>query len=423
MKRPVPPLSQDVVRNFEELMKEPAVQAALKQADDERDFALAEQIALSEIPSPTFKERERAEEYARRMREYGLKDVRIDEVGNVVGRRPGKGDGPLVVMGAHMDTVFPEGTDVKVRREGNVLYGPGIGDNASGLRAVLQTLRMFEKNKIETKGDIWFCGTVGEEGNGDIRGSKHLFKTHGDEIDGFLAVDNTDTGRILWGAIGAHRWRITIAGPGGHSYGSFGEIPSAIHAMCLAGTKVSRIKCVKEPKTTYNIGTIVGGTTVNTIASKCSVDVDIRSLDNDILLALEAEIKQCFVDAVDETNAEFGVTPENKGLRLEFEQIGDRPAGFRPDDCPVILAARGAQAAIGIELNNYSISSTDANAPVSMGIPATCLSAGGCQMRTHTVDEYFEITDIENGPKMIFLTALALAGTDKVAPMLPKRNK
>lgn len=421
MQRPIPPLEAGVSQFFEHLKSKPAVKAALDIATAEKDFALEEQIQISEIPSPTFKESVRAQEIAKRMKEYGLKDVTIDEIGNVIGRRPGSGHGPLLAMGAHMDTVFPEGTDVKVRREGDTLYGPGIGDNAAGLRAVLQTLRMFEKSGIQTKGDIWFCGTVGEEGNGDIRGSKHLFATH-PEIDGFLAVDNTNPGRLLWGAIGAHRWRVTIEGKGGHSYSAFGEIPSAIHAMCLAGARIAKLYAPNEPKTTYNLGTIKGGSSVNSIAASCSVDVDIRSLDNELLLALEKEIMTAFEEGVKEANELVGAQDSEYALKVKFEQIGNRPGGFRPDNCPVLQAARGAQKALGIELDQYTISSTDANAPVSMGIPATCLSAGGVQMRTHSIDEYYIVKDIEKGPELIFLTALGLVGMEDESPMLPKRE-
>lgn len=420
------PINPSVEAVLQNLAKIPRVQKALLLAADGADAAMALQVHLSEIPAPTFEERTRAEEVVRLMKELGLVDVRIDEIGNVVGRRPGRNPkAPLLAIGAHMDTVFPAGTDVTVRREGNTYYGPGIGDNASGVRCLLEALRCLQEADVETEGDIWFCGTVGEEGLGDIRGSKHLFNGS-NPIDGFLAVDNSNIGRILFGAIGSHRWRFTVKGPGGHSYGSFGEMPSAIHALCIAGAKVAHLKVPADPKTTFTIGTIRGGTSVNTIAASASCDVDIRSLGGQELLDAEAAIRAAFEEAVVEENAIWGITDPKKQVRLEAEQIGDRPAGTRPDDCPVLQCARAAQAALGIPLTDYMSSSTDANMPVSLGIPATCLSSGGRQMRTHTVDEYYECFDIHLGPQLLLLTAVALvglAGEDGTAPLLPKHEK
>lgn len=415
----IPPLDAKVFEAVKSLKAEPAIEAALQKAFDETEEAMQEQIELCEIPSPTFEESVRAQEIAHRMKKYGLTNVTIDEIGNVVGFRPGKGNGPVLALGAHMDTVSPAGTDVKVRREGNRYFAPGIGDNCSGLRALLHVLRLFNEMHIETEGDIYFVGTVGEEGNGDTRGSKFFNAHH--KVDGFIAIDNTDVGRILKGAIGSHRWRFSIDGKGGHSYGSFGDTPSAIHAMCLAGAKVAKLKVPKDPKTTFTIGMIKGGQSVNTIAPHCEVDVDIRSLDNKLLLETEAAIMKCFEEGVAEENANWPVTEEAKILKLTKTQIGDRPAGIRPPECPVLQTARSAQKLLGIELTNYGYSSTDANAPVSQGVPATCLSAGGAQINTHTVKEYFDKIDIHLGTQLIFLTAAALVGVLGHPAILPIR--
>ena len=416
----IPPLSPVFEDDLKTLAALPRVAAGLKALDDGAEASMAMQVELCEIPAPTFKESVRAAEIVRRMKALGLTDVSIDEIGNVVGKRPGKGTGPVLAIGAHMDTVFPEGTDVTVRREGNRYFGPGIGDNCAGLRALLETIRAFNEAGIETEGDIWFVGTVGEEGNGDIRGSKHLFNGT-NHIDGFLAVDNSNVGRILHSAIGSHRYRFTITGPGGHSFGAFGEMPSAIHALCIAGAKVAHVKVPAEPKTTFTIGTIKGGTSVNTIAASAECDVDIRSLGDETLHLVEKEIISHFEEAVREENAIWNITDPKKMLKLTVTQIGNRPAGVRPHDCPVLQASRAAQKALGIELTHYTWSSTDANMPVSLGIPATCLSAGGVQMRTHTVDEYFDCINIEQGPKLVFLTAAALVGAEGTPALLPKR--
>lgn len=412
----IPQLNEKVLELVQTVAKEPAVADALKLIADQTEIAMQEQIELCEIEAPTFHEEKRAASVAERMKRYGLSNVHIDEIGNVIGVRKGSGNGPVLALGAHMDSVFPAGTDVKVRQEGNIYRAPGIGDNCSGLRAILQVLRALEAQKIETVGDIWFVGTVGEEGNGDIRGSKHLCANN--KLDGFIAVDSTDVGRVLYGAVGSHRWRLSIDGPGGHSFAEFGNAPSAIHAVCRAGDKVADIQVPTDPKTTFTIGTIKGGTTVNTIAAHCEVDVDIRSVSNEELLRVEAEILSAFEEAVKAENARWGVTDETKQLKLTKTQIGNRPGGMRPHDCPVLQAARSAQKVLGIELTNYGMSSTDANAPMSRNIPATCLCSGGKGIGAHTVNEYFVMEHTELGPQLIMLAALSLAGTKNTEPLL-----
>ena len=421
MTQNIPPLSEEVLAQVKKLAEKPEVKAAMEQAAREVDRAMEEQIELCEIEAPTFHEEVRARRVAELMRAYGLTDVVTDPIGNVVGRRPGKGNGPVLALGAHMDTVFPAGTDVKVRREGNIYRAPGIGDNCSGLRALLQILRMFNDQKIETEGDILVVGTVGEEGNGDIRGSKALFDGTR-HIDGFIAIDSTDVGRVLNGATGSHRWRLSVDGKGGHSYAEFGRCPSAIHAICRAGAKVGCFKVPADPKTTYTIGTIKGGTTVNTIAAHCEVEVDMRSVSNEELLKLEARVLKAFEEAVQEENDFWGITDESLKLKLTKTQIGNRPAGMRPDDCPVLQTARSAQKVLGIELTKYMCSSTDANAPMSLGIPSTCLCSGGRGVNAHSVTEYFEKVDTQLGPQLVFLTAAALVGACGEKPVLPVRK-
>lgn len=421
MTQNIPPLSEEVFAQVKKLAAMPAVKAAMEQAAREVDRAMEEQIELCEIEAPTFHEETRAKRVAELMRAYDLTDVVTDPIGNVVGRRPGKGNGPVLALGAHMDTVFPAGTDVKVRREGNIYRAPGIGDNCSGLRALLQILRMFNDQKIETEGDILFVGTVGEEGNGDIRGSKALFDGTR-HIDGFVAIDSTDVGRILHGATGSHRWRLSVDGKGGHSYAEFGRCPSAIHAICRAGAKVGCFRVPADPKTTYTIGTIKGGTTVNTIAAHCEVEVDMRSVSNEELLKLEERVLKAFEEAVQEENDFWGITDESLKLKLTKTQIGNRPAGMRPDDCPELQTARSAQKVLGIELTKYMCASTDANAPMSLGIPATCLCSGGRGMNAHSVTEYFEMVDTQLGPQLVFLTAAALVGACGEKPVLPVRK-
>ena len=418
------PLDETILATVTRIAQTAPVKAALQQCVDEAEFAKGEQIRISEIPAPTFKESVRAEEIARLLRTYGLTDVVIDPIGNVVGRRPGTlgKKGPVLAMGAHMDTVFPEGTDVRVTEKDGVYYGPGLGDNASNLRSMMQILRALTEQNIQTQGDLLFVGTVGEEGNGDIRGVKALFDGSR-HIDGFLALDSSDVGRILYGATGSHRWRVTITGPGGHSYSDFGLIPSAIHAMGRAVAKIADVEVPVEPKTTFSVGLIKGGTSVNTIAPSAVVDVDMRSVDNATLLELEKTILETFHQAVAEENARWKVTEDAKKLRVSFEQIGSRPAGLRPVDCPVLQSARSAQKVLGIAMTKYNCASTDANKPISLGIPATCLSSGGIGRGAHTPEEHFIFKDIHLGPQLALLTALALVGTEDETPILPVLEK
>ena len=234
----LPPLSEDICTRVKALAADPAGARALDIAREEAPFALEEQISLCEIPAPTFEEDARAEEVARRLRAYGLTDVRRDAIGNVIGRRPGTGDGPALALVAHLDTVFPAGTDCTVKREGDTLRAPGIGDNASGLRSLLQILRCLTAGNITTKGDILFVADVQEEGNGDLNGAKALCRGE-DHLDGLLALDGSDVGRVQKGATGSHSWRFIVDGPGGHSWGAFGQVPSATHAVARATAEIA----------------------------------------------------------------------------------------------------------------------------------------------------------------------------------------
>lgn len=414
----IPAIDESVLAQMQVVASLPKVQKGLQIAQDQAERAMVEQVELCEIASPTFHEETRAKEIARRMKEYGLTDVTMDGIGNVVGVRKGKGNGPVLVIDAHMDTVFPHGIDVTVRREGDTYYAPGIGDNTSGCRALLQLVRCFNESGVETEGDVLFVGTVGEEGNGDIRGAKSM--VNGDrQVDGYIAIDSFSEGVVVNGGVGCHRWRVNIAGPGGHSFVDFSQVPSAIHAMCHAGHLIGHLAPPSEPYTTFNIGTIKGGTSVNTIAPNCEVDIDIRSIANEELLKLEAQIFEALDAGVAEENKRWGITNSDKMVKLTKTQIGDRPAGARGGDCPVIQCALSAQKILGIELTQYGPSATDANAPISKNIPAACLGSGGISEKYHTVDEYFIDKDSFKGPQLVFLAACTLVGVEGQKPLLP----
>lgn len=409
MKDRVPEIEEAMLERVRGLAARDDVARAMSICKEQVAEAMAEQVKIAEIESPTFAEKVRGEAVMELMRSYGLTDVVMDPSGNVVGRRPGTGSGPTLAIAAHLDTVFPAGTDLKVRREGNLYYGPGIGDNASGIRSMLQVLRALEGAGIRTEGDILFVGTVGEEGNGDIRGAKALFDGSR-KIDGFMALDMADVNTLQNGATGAHRWRLSIEGEGGHSYLDYGHVPSAIHAMCRAGALIADLDLPETPKTTYTIGTIKGGTTVNTIAAKCSVDVDLRSVDVQELAKLEETVLAAFEKAVELENAHWPKADAAHQLKLVKTQIGNRPAGLRPDNCPAVQAALAAMATMGIEVKQCRPSSTDANMPMSINIPAVCIGTGGVTNLEHSLKEFFDSTDMEKGPQLATLIALALVG-------------
>lgn len=404
----LPPLPENVTKVFADLQQNAVVAAALKQAHDDEQLTLRDQIELTEIEAPPFHEEVRAKEFAERLKKLGLTSVRIDKEGNVIGIRPGIGNGPRLALAAHLDTVFPAGTDVKVRQEGTRYYAPGISDDARGLAVVLEVLRLLQDHKIETEGDIVFIGSVGEEGNGDLRGSKYLFSAKEEKIDGFISVDGVNINRVLCGSTGSIRYRAIYEGPGGHSWKCFGT-PSAAHALGRAIAKIADVEVPAEPRTSFTVGTVQGGTTVNSIAARAEAEIDMRSMGNDALNDLVAKILPLLEEACKEENARWSAAPENE-VKLTLVPIGHRPGGGQPEDTSVLLAARGAMDALSIPLLKYDYASTDQNVPISLGIPATTLGGGGDEGFNHNVKEWYDSTDSYLGSQLAFLTALALVG-------------
>ena len=355
-----------------------------------------------------------------RFKTLGLKDVSMDPEGNVIAVRKGSGNGPLLVLAAHQDTVFPAGTDVKVREENGVYHAPGISDDARGLAVILQVLRTLEEYKIETVGDLYFVCTVGEEGNGDLRGSKYLFHKSSLPIDGFISVDGVDVHRVLSAATGSKRYRVHFDGPGGHSWKNFG-LPSAIHAMGRAIAKISDVAPCADPRTTFTCGTIAGGTTVNSIAAHCEMELDMRSAGAKELDEIGANMLPLFEEACQEENARWGAEGDN-AVKLRLEPIGHRPGGQQSDEASVLQAARAAMQKLGIELKKYDVASTDHNIAINCGVPATTLGGGGAEGFNHNVREWYDPKDGYLGPQLAFLTALVLLGVKGVTePVLQKR--
>src|SRR5688572_6586210 len=385
------------------LLQTPAVRAAVDSARTDEMRTIDDQIRICEVEAPPFQEAKRAELYAGLLREAGLKSVRIDAEGNVIAERPGANPRPNVVVSAHLDTVFPRGTNVKVRRDGYVLRGPGIGDDCRGLADLLAVARALNKAGVSTPGTITFVATVGEEGLGDLRGVKHLFnESMKGRIDRFVSIDGEGLG-VTHIAIGSARFRVTFKGPGGHSFGSFG-IVNPVHALGRAMARIADFQVPGSPRTTFNVGRVGGGTSINAIASEAWMEVDLRSGDTASLRTLEKQFRQAANDAVAHENARWNST----ALTVSIETVGMRPAGRLPASAPIVQAAISVSKALNLPLS-FAEGSTDANLPLSLGIPAVTIDAGGRGSGAHTENETFDATDAWKGTQRAILLAVALA--------------
>jgi acetylornithine deacetylase/succinyl-diaminopimelate desuccinylase-like protein len=367
----------------------------------------------------------RADDYIRRLRELGLSEIATDAEGNVIARRPGTSrSAPTLVLSAHLDTVFAEGTDVKVRKEGNRYHGAGIGDDARGLAVLLTVLRSMQENKLRTQGDVLFVATVGEEGLGNLRGVKALFRDRKD-LDGFISVDGTESPRVAAGdtevitrAVGSHRWQISFVGPGGHSYENFGS-PSAVHAMGRAVGAIADLQPPAQPKTTFTVAVVSGGTAINAIAEKAQLQVDIRSESATALAELEEQI----LAAAEQAGVAEGKRWNADPVRVERKLLGERPAGAGDSDNPVASAWVGAIVSLGHKAPATVAGSTDANVPMGLGIPAITASGGGISDKAHSLDEWYEPVNAWLGPQGLLLTTIALVGLEGgPKPLLKPRN-
>jgi tripeptide aminopeptidase len=400
------------------LLESPAVSKMLDdlRADDAR--TLAEQRVIAEIPAPPFQESARAEYCQKRFAELGLNETAIDATGNVIGLRRGTGYGPKLVVSAHLDTVFPQGTNVAVTEVDGVLRGAGIGDNARGLAALLSVLRMINTHGINTAGDLMWVATVGEEELGNLRGVKALFHDHQD-IDGFVAIDGLKITRLINQATGSRRYQMIFKGPGGHSFAEFGR-PSAIHAMGRAIATISELRPPSDPKTTFTVGTVAGGTSVNAIANEARMAIDIRSNSVVELRKLESEVIAIVQAGAIDENRRWN----SDQIGVECNLIGDRPAGVTAGNSPIVAAARRSLTAITGEPDIVlAASSTDANLPMSLGIPAVTIAGGGEGGNQHSRNEWYKPTNAYFGPQNALLTVLTLVGVAGVsAPSLPRRT-
>ena len=409
-------VTPEVEKTFTQLMAAPAIQKLLDAVKADHERSIEDLKMLTEIEAPPFKESKRAEAFLARMKALGLADARIDAEGNVVGLRKGTGNGPKLLVSAHLDTVFPAGTDVKVKERDGKLHAPGIADDTRGLSVLLSWLKVLNDNKIRTVGDLVFVGNVGEEELGNLRGIKHIFAEHRD-IDGMVGLEPSPDGNVLVLGTASHRYEVTFKGPGGHSFAAFGQVPSAIHGMGRAIAKIAEVRTPSFPKTTFTVGTVGGGTSVNTIAPDARMAIDIRSDDMASLLETEKKILAAIDEAVAEENKRWNVATLTASNKL----IGDRPGGRTPSDSVIVEAAVRSNTAFGHKTLLRG-GSTDANVPMSYGIPAIIIGGGGKSTGFHALSESIDVTDAWKGAQNSLVTVLGLVGVQGVSPaLLPKR--
>jgi acetylornithine deacetylase/succinyl-diaminopimelate desuccinylase-like protein len=380
----------------------------------EHDRTVADVITLTEIPAPPFNEEKRAAAYLEMLRTHGLEEVEQDEIGNVMGIRRGFGNGDVLVVAAHLDTVFPAGTDVRVRREGTKLFAPGVSDDTWSLAVNLAFIRALDAAGIRTRHDLLFVGDVGEEGLGDLRGVRHLFahSRHRPRIRGFLTVDSPQVADIVAGGVGSRRYRVTFRGPGGHSYSAFGLV-NPMYAMAEAARALAAVPVPSDPPTTHCVSVVSGGTSINAIANAVTIEVDLRSASAVELDRLDRRFLAILEEAVATENAARSTAA---GLiTAEITRVGDRPAGETPAGSPIRDIAAAAVAAEGYT-PRFEFSSTDANVPMSLGIPALKVGAGGRGGRAHSLEEWLDVepTETLRGMRTTLAAILALAGMEGI---------
>jgi tripeptide aminopeptidase len=383
------------------------IQQAVRVFTGRADALMAEHIRISEIPAPYEDEGARAAYMRDRFIELGLQDVHIDAAGNAVGRYPGREKGPGVCLAAHLDTVFPPETDVTVQKKDDRYYGPGMSDNGAGLIALISLIQALNTADITPRRDVLFIANVGEEGKGDLSGMRYLF---GDsplkkDIAYFVSIDGAGESGICNGAIGSRRYAVTFKGPGGHSWGSFG-MANPLHAMSRAIDQFVTYQVPESPKTTFSVGTVSGGTSVNSIPFAVTIEVDMRSEDDEELRKIDAWFLECVQAGVDEEKA--WAKPGRQLVEADIVLIGDRPSGMTPQNSFIARAAVASKKALGIT-SAFRTGSTDSNIPISLGIPAITVGSGGSGGGAHSTAEWYNPEGAERGLSALLLTMLTLA--------------
>jgi len=405
-------IQQEIAR----LAAAPEVRSAMEWfRDQETEFARW-QLEVARIPAPPFGESARADWLAEQFRAIALSDVHKDDIGNVFGSSPGA-DGSCISISAHLDTVFPINTPLNIRQQGRKLYGPGISDNAAGVTALLAIAAAFENFSLPHADSLAFIGNVGEEGEGDLRGMRHIFADPKwkNSIRASVVVDGAGSDTIVAEALGSRRFEVVIRGPGGHSWSDFGA-PNPIVGLARAIHTFSETRVSTSPKTTFNIGVIRGGTSVNSIPESASMRVDIRSTSGFEIERLEMELRRAIEQAIQEggirSAAKRNSSQSSPGLASEIVTIGHRPGGELNPNARILQVARAVDAQLG-NTSQIQRASTDANIPISMGREAIAIGAGGSGAGAHTLQEWFDTTGRELGLRRILLIVLALAGAGK----------
>ena len=390
---------------------DPAVRRAMASLQQHQAWTLEQQISICEIPAPPFKEAVRAEEFRRRLVSFGYANARIDREGNVIAEL-GAGDGPTVMIAGHLDTVFPEGTDVRTTRTGDRIAGAGIGDDCRGLAVVLTIAKVMKETGLVPRGRVLLVGNVGEEGPGNLRGVRHLFTTEfKDQIDFFISVDGSGGAEITSRAVGSHRYTISFEGPGGHSYSAFG-MTNPMHAMGRAIAKVAALEVPSGARTTFNVGVVRGGTSVNTITALAQLEIDLRSESATNLAEMDRRIRAAVAAGVADELARW---PNSRApISVKYDTIGIRPTGGQADDAFIVRTAMAAATRLdgGPQWTPQTdATSSDSNIPISLGIPAITINGGGRGGGSHGTEEFYQETaDSYRGPQFALLIVTALAG-------------
>ena len=392
--------------NPSSLADQPQVRAALDWFTKNLRWVDDEQVKLTEIPAPSFQEAKRADAVRDILASEGL-TIQTDKIGNVIGELPGSDEREVVVLAAHLDTVFPAGTEIKVRREGGRLLAPGISDNGTGLAGLLAVARAIQAAKIKPRRTILFAANVGEEGEGNLRGMRALIDAYRAKLRAVIVLDGSGTDHVTTKALASRRLEVLITGPGGHSWSDFG-MANPINALVRASVRFINTKVPTAPRTTFNLGQIEGGTSVNSIPYEAKLKVDLRSENEDEIARLESSLRDCVAAGVkDEMD---NARERNRGkLEWKINQIGSRPGGELPPDSPLLAALRSADEYVGNQ-SRVERSSTDANIPLSLGIEAIALGAGGSGGGAHSLQEWYEPAGRDLGLKRVLLTLLGVAG-------------
>lgn len=388
------------------------VRAALDWFSPNVPWINAQQARLTEIPAPPYQEEQRAAGVQKLLDEMGL-PAHVDKMGNVIAELRGVSEKEFVLVAAHLDTVFPFGTDAKVRREGARLLAPGISDNGTGIAALLAIARAIQFAHLKTQRTVVFAWDVGEEGEGNLRGMRELVETYRSRLKAVIVLDGSSTEHVTTKALASRRLEASITGPGGHSWSDFG-MPNPINAMIRGSLRFINTRVPANPRTTFNIGQIEGGTSVNSVPHAASIKVDIRSESEEELTRLESALRDCIAAGVrDEMEAS---RDRSKGpLEWKVELLGRRPGGELSPDSALLVALRAADEAVGNQ-SRVERSSTDANIPLSMGIDAIAIGAGGSGGGAHSLQEWYDPSGREAGLKRALLTVLGISGVAEERP-------